>query len=93
MRKSKHQEAGRAPQGALKRVIRIVVFRKERRKATSSNKLFGEPAFIVFCAKVLNILKTENPKALKTLMFDMGDQGPIPWRGLQNESWIKVTPK
>ena len=35
----------------LKRVIRIVVFRKERRKTTSSNKLFGEPAFIVFFTK------------------------------------------
>ena len=28
--------------------------------------------------EVLNVLKTGNPKALKTLMFDMGDQGPIP---------------
>jgi hypothetical protein len=43
--------------------------------------------------KVLKVLKTENPKALKTLMFDMGAQGPIPWRGLQNEKRIKVTQK
>ena len=42
----------------------------------------GSTAIKDICAKVLNILKTENPKALKTLMFDMGDQGPIPWRGL-----------
>ena len=36
----------------------------------------GKPAFIVFLQKILKILKTENSKALKTLMFNMGVQGP-----------------